>query len=379
MDEKTLAKEQQKADSIMRKGWYAQDGVLHFTGKGQNICTDKKYGDFEMYVDWKITKEGDAGIYLRGTPQVQIWDTSRTNVGAEVGSGGLYNNQKHPSKPLKLADNAIGDWNNFHIIMKGDRVTVYLNGVLVTDNVILENYWDRSIPIFPEEQIELQAHGTHVAYRDIYIREIPRPEPFKLSDEEKKEGFKVLFDGTNMYNWTGATDSYVLEDGDIVIRPHKGGGGNLFTKDEYSDFNFRFEFKLTPGANNGLGIRAPLEGDAAYQGMELQILDNDADIYKKLHVYQYHGSVYGVIPAKRGFLKPTGEWNYEEVIVKGPKIKAILNGTVILDGDITEAREKGTLDHRDHPGLKRTSGHIGFLGHGSVVRFRNIRIKDLSE
>jgi len=379
MDAKTLAKEQQKADSIMHKGWYAKDGVLHFTGKGQNICTDKKYGDFEMYVDWKITKEGDAGIYLRGSPQVQIWDTSRTDVGAEVGSGGLYNNQKHPSKPLKLADNAIGDWNNFHIIMKGDRVTVYLNGVLVTDNVILENYWNRSIPIFPEEQIELQAHGTHVAYRDIYIREIPRPEPFRLSDEEKKEGFKVLFDGTNMYNWTGATESYVLEDGDIVIRPNKGGGGNLFTKDEYSDFNFRFEFMLTPGANNGLGIRAPLEGDAAYQGMELQILDNDADIYKKLHEYQYHGSVYGVIPARRGFLKPTGEWNYEEVIVKGPKIKVILNGTVILDGDITEAREKGTLDHRDHPGLKRTSGHIGFLGHGSIVRFRNIRIKDLSK
>lgn len=379
MDDKTLAKEQQKADSIMRKGWYAQDGILNFTGKGENICTDKKYGDFEMYVDWKITKEGDAGIYLRGSPQVQIWDTSRTNVGAEVGSGGLYNNQKHPSKPLKLADNAIGDWNNFHIIMKGDRVTVYLNGVLVTDNVILENYWDRSIPIFPEEQIELQAHGTHVAYRDIYIREIPRPQSFTLSDEEKKEGFKVLFDGTNMYNWTGATESYVLEDGDMVIRPNKGGGGNLFTKDEYSDFNFRFEFMLTPGANNGLGIRAPLEGDAAYQGMELQILDNDADIYKNLHEYQYHGSVYGVIPAKRGYLKPVGEWNYEEVIVRGSKIKVILNGTVILDGDISEARENGTLDKKDHPGLKRTSGHIGFLGHGSVVRFRNIRVNDLSK
>ena len=86
----------------------------------------------------------------------------------------MYNNQTHPSKPLKLADNAIGDWNNFHIIMKGDSVTVYLNGELVVDNVILENYWDRNIPIFPEEQIELQAHGTHVYYRDIYLREIPK-------------------------------------------------------------------------------------------------------------------------------------------------------------------------------------------------------------
>jgi hypothetical protein len=332
-----------------------------------------------MFVDWKITKDGDAGIYLRGTPQVQIWDTSRVDVSAQVGSGGLYNNQKNPSKPLILADNAIGDWNNFHIIMKGDRVTVYLNGKLVVDNVILENYWDRNMPIFPEEQIELQAHGTHVAYRDIYIREIPQAKAFTLSDEEKKEGFKVLFDGTNMYHWTGNTQSYVVEDGDMVIRPEKGSGGNLYTKEEYSDFIFRFEFQLTPGANNGLGIRTPLEGDAAYVGMELQILDNEADVYKNLQKYQYHGSVYGVIPAKRGYLKPTGEWNYEEVIVKGPKIKVILNGTTILDGDITEAKEKGTADHREHPGLKRDSGHIGFLGHGSVVRFRNIRVKDLSK
>ncbi|MDP4284039.1 MAG: DUF1080 domain-containing protein [Bacteroidota bacterium] len=379
MNKDTLVKEQAKADSIMRKGWYVQDGILNFGGKGENICTDKKYADFEMFVDWKITKDGDAGIYLRGSPQVQIWDTSRTNVGAEVGSGGLYNNQTHTSKPLKLADNAIGDWNNFHIIMKADRVTVYLNGELVVDNVVLENYWDRNIPIFPEEQIELQAHGTHVFYRDIYIREIPSPKPFTLNDEEKKEGFKVLFDGTNMFNWTGNTKNYLVEDGNLVTRPEGGSVGNLYTKEEYSDFDFRFEFQLTPGANNGLGIRAPLHGDAAYVGMELQILDNDADMYKDLHPYQYHGSVYGVIPAKRGYLKPVGEWNYEEVIAKGPKIKVILNGTVIMDGDITEARKNGTMDHRDHPGLKRDSGHIGFLGHGDVVRFRNIRVKNLSE
>ena len=379
MDESTLANEQQKADEIMRKGWYAKDGILNFNGEGQNICTDKKYDDFEMFVDWKITPKGDAGIYLRGSPQVQIWDTSRRDAGAEVGSGGLYNNQKNPSKPLKLADNAIGDWNNFHIIMKGDRVTVFLNGELVVNNVILENYWDRNVPIFPAEQIELQAHGTHVAYRNIYIREIPKADTFALSDQEKKEGFKVLFDGTNMDHWTGNTESYVVEDGNMVIHPDRGSGGNLYTKDEYSDFDFRFDFQLTPGANNGVGIRTPLEGDAAYVGMEIQILDNNADIYKNLHEYQYHGSVYGVIPAKRGYLKPVGEWNSEEIIARGPKIKVILNGTVIVDGDITEARKNGTMDHKDHPGLKRNSGHIGFLGHGSVVRFRNIRVKDLSK
>jgi hypothetical protein len=173
MDASTLAKEQQKADDIMRKGWYVKDGVLNFSGEGENICTTKQYRNFDMYVDWKIEKEGDAGIYLRGSPQVQIWDTSRVSVGAQVGSGGLYNNQAHESKPLKLADNAINEWNNFHIIMKDDKVTVYLNGVLVVDNVVMDNYWDRKLPIFPKEQIELQAHGTHVYYRDVYIRELP--------------------------------------------------------------------------------------------------------------------------------------------------------------------------------------------------------------
>ena len=199
-----------------------------------------------------------------------------------------------------------------------------------------------------------------------------------LSKKEKKQDYTFLFDGKTMDQWTGNTQSYVPEDGTITIHPEKGSGGNVYTKQEYSDFDFRFEFKLTPGANNGVGIRAPLEGDAAYVGMEIQVLDNTADVYKDLHPYQYHGSIYGVVPAKRGYLKPVGQWNYEEIIAEGPKIKVILNGTVITDADITHARENGTMDGKQHPGLKRDRGHIGFLGHGSVVQFRNIRVKDLS-
>lgn len=141
----------------------------------------------------------------------------------------------------------------------------------------------------------------------------------------------------------------------------------------------KFDFKLTPGANNGLGIRAPLEGDAAYVGMELQILDNTAKVYEKLQPYQYHGSVYGIIAAKREFLKPVGEWNSEEVIAQGNRIQVILNGEVIVDGDIAEATANGTPDHKDHPGLFNKTGHIGFLGHGSELRFRNLRIKELGE
>ena len=201
--------------------------------------------------------------------------------------------------------------------------------------------------------------------------------PWDVSRQEKKDGFKALFNGISLENWTGNLNDYVVEAGNIVIKPSKGSGGNLYTKEEFSDFIFRFEFMLTPGANNGLGIRAPLTGDAAYAGMELQILDNEAEVYKNLHEYQYHGSVYGVIPAKRGFLKPTGEWNYQEVIAKGNKITVILNGTIILDGDIAEASKNGTIDGKSHPGLKNTTGHIGFLGHGSILKFRNIRIKDL--
>jgi len=366
-----LANEKTKGD------WIAKDGLLVFTGHGDNLATEKKYGDFEMYVDWKITEKGDAGIYLRGTPQVQIWDTSRREVGAQVGSGGLYNNQKHVSKPLVVADNKVGEWNTFHIIMKGEKVTVYLNGILVTDNIVLENYWDQNLPIFTKEQIELQAHGTYVAYRNIYVKELPDDTPTVLSAEEKKEGFVSLFDGTNIDQWVGNTTGYLIKDGSLMVSPEDGSVGNLYTKEEYDNFIYRFEFQMTPGANNGIGVHAPLEGDAAYVGIEVQILDSEIPMYDYIQPYQAHGSVYGVIPAKRGYLKSTGEWNQEEISVKGTKIKVTLNGTVIVDGDYAAASANGTIDHKEHPGLKRTTGHLGFLGHGEVVRFKNMRVKKI--
>lgn len=379
MSKQELAIKQDIANRKMLGNWSVKDGAIWFNGNGANLCSVKEYGDFEMLVDWRITKDGDSGIYLRGTPQVQIWDTSRVEVGAQVGSGGLYNNTVNERNPIVVADNPVGDWNTFRILMQGERVSVWLNGILVVDDVVMENYWDRNIPIFPRGPIELQAHGNELAFRDIYIREI-EPADYKLTPEEKREGFVSLFNGQNLDNWiNGDKGSYVVEDACIVVRPNEGSGGNLYTTEEYSDFNFRFEFKLTPDANNGLGIRTPTSGDAAYVGMELQILDNTAAIYEKLQPYQYHGSVYGVIPAKRGFLNPLGEWNSQEVIVEGTSIKVILNGEVILDGDIADARDNGTMDHNDHPGLKNEKGHIGFLGHGSVVSFRNIRIKDLSK
>ena len=171
-----LKKAQAAADERMRAHWKVQDGALVFDGKGDSLCTARDdYGDFELYVDWKILPKGDSGIYLRGTPQVQIWDPFDTGERQNaVGSGGLFNNKKHPSKPSKRADKPIGEWNTFWIKMVGEKVWVKLNGVMVVDGVVLENYWDYSKPIFPTGQIELQNHGNTLYFKNIYIRELPR-------------------------------------------------------------------------------------------------------------------------------------------------------------------------------------------------------------
>ena len=195
--------------------------------------------------------------------------------------------------------------------------------------------------------------------------------------QAQEAGFVSLFDGQSLTGWVGNKSSYLVKDGMIVIEPKGGGGGNLYTEKEYGNFILRFEFQLTPGANNGLGIHAPLEGDAAYVGKEFQILDNEAEKYAGLQTYQYHGSLYGVMSAKRGFLRPTGEWNQQEVRINHPYVTVILNGEVILEGNYLEASQSGTLDKKEHPGLTRSRGHIGFLGHGDLVRFRNIKIKEL--
>ncbi len=200
----------------------------------------------------------------------------------------------------------------------------------------------------------------------------PRVAP-PLAPPAAEDGFVALFDGTDLTGWTGDTTGYVVEDGAIVCGPK---GSNLYTAKEYADFTLRFEFKLTPGANNGIGLRAPLKGDAAYEGLEVQVLDSDHDKYKGwLKPHQRHGSVYGVVAAKPEGMKPVGEWNAQEISLVGSRITVTLNGSVIVDVDLAEAAKNGTLDGQPHPGLARTSGHIGFLGHGDRVAYRNVRIR----
>lgn len=194
---------------------------------------------------------------------------------------------------------------------------------------------------------------------------------------QNETGFTSLFDGRTLVGWKLVDPhgrGYVVEDGTIVCP--KDGGGNLFTIAEYANFILRFEFKTEPAGNNGIGIRAPYEGDAAYQGMEIQILDDGDEVYRgKIRSEQHHGSIYDVIPARTGFLKPAGAWNTEEIRADGRRVRVTLNDVIIVDADLDTVREPAVL--AKHPGLARTSGHVGLLGHGSLVAFRNLRIRSL--
>ncbi|MBV6429981.1 MAG: hypothetical protein IANPNBLG_00084 [Bryobacteraceae bacterium] len=190
-------------------------------------------------------------------------------------------------------------------------------------------------------------------------------------------GFVTLFDGKTLNGWKlvgGHGPGYVVKDG--ILECPADGGGNLYTEKEYANFVFRYEYRLSPGGNNGVGIRAPLEGDAAYKGMEIQILDDTDARYKgKIRSEQHTGSIYDVFPARTGYQKPAGEWNEGEITAKGSHIQVKLNGVIITHADLNDVHEEKVLAR--HPGLRRSSGHIGFLGHGTLVEFRNIRVKPL--
>lgn len=200
---------------------------------------------------------------------------------------------------------------------------------------------------------------------------------FVTSPAAAEEGFTPIFDGQTLNGWIGATKGYRVENGAIICDP-KLGGGNLFTENEYQDFVLRLEIKIPEGGNNGIGLRTPnAPGDMAYMAMESQVLDDASDKYKNIKPWQHHGSIYGVVPSKPGALKPAGEWNEQEITLQGRKVKIVLNGVTIVDADLDEASKDGTVDGKKHPGLTNVKGHIGFLGHGSPVEFRNIRIKEL--
>lgn len=396
------------ADNI-NAHWKVENGELVNDGHGLYLTTDKDYGDFELMLEYKALPEGDSGVYLRGIPQVQIWDSTKGDprgLGQDKGSGGLWNNSKGaPGKdPSKKMDKPFGEWNSFKIRMIGERVTVVFNGETVVDNCVLENFFANKKagylaygkqpakgeakeekqpngfmrdPAFPRGPIQLQTHGSEIRWRNVFIREIAPAEADKELRSRNAEGFVELVNGTDLSNWQGAVDSYEVKGGAIVCKPKKGG--DLLTKEEYEDCLIRVEFKLPHAGNNGIALRTPLGGHSASDGFEIQVIDSDG--YNEEHKdhplqpYQYHGSLYHCVGAKHGYLRPVGTWNYEEIEVQGQKIKVTLNGTKILDVDC-DTFDRSQIAHPPK-GLDHTKGFIGFAGHNDPVEFRSFKVKRL--
>ncbi len=277
--------------------------------------------------------------------------------------------------------------------MVGELVTVVLNDVTVVDRARLGNYVSRIASQKPRKEgalidpndfpdpvrlrgpIQLQSHGSEIRWRNVFIREIGSDEAnaWPAADEQ---GFLRLDNGRDLSNWQGAVDSYEVRDGCIVCKP--GCGGDLLSREEFGDMILRFEFRLPPAGNSGIAIRTPPSGRSASEGLEIQVLDDEGYIAKTgrpLKDYQYHGSICHCVGAKRGYLRPAGQWNTQEIRVEGQRVRVTLNGTRILDADLDKVdRSKLSVVPK---GLERRSGHIGFAGHNDPVEFQNVRVKRL--
>ncbi len=362
--------------------WRVENGEIVNDGEGPYLTSENEYRDFELLIEYRTVPKADSGIYLKATPQIQIWDStdpSKFAIGADRGSGGIWNNSAGtPGKdPLELADKPFGEWNQFRIRQLGSRTDVWLNGKQVVKHAIMENYWDktRQTPLIACGPIQLQTHGGEIRWRNIFIREIPSEEANRILASCEPEGFESIFNGQDFAGWKGPTDNYEIAENMIRCKP--GKGGTIYTANDYRDFVARLEFRLPEGGNNGLAIRYPGTGDTAYQGMcELQVLDNtSAKFAGRLDPRQYHGSAYGLVAAHQGYLRPVGQWNFQEVTVNGSTIKVELNGTVILDCDLSTVTEY--MADTPHPGKENASGHFGLAGHNDPVEFRNLQIKNL--
>jgi hypothetical protein len=374
-----------------RPHWRVEDGVLVNDGFGGYATTERDYGDFELLLEFKLEPRADSGVYLRGVPQIQIWDPTAEDPkghGYAKGSGGLWNNAAGtPGRdPLVRADRPIGQWNQLRATMLGSRVSVWLNDRLVVDHVVLENFYDRKLPAAQRRPIpvrgpiQLQTHGGGTHWRNIFIREIGPDEANQLLAQRDPRGFEPIFNGRDLDGWAGAVQAVDIQEGAMRWRPAQGG--TLYWNTELADFQVRLMFTLPPGGNNGLAIRYPGKGDVAYDAMcELQVIDDNYHVARKLpperrlDPRQYHCSAYGMVAAAHGYQRPIGEWNFQEVTVHGSKIRVELNGTVILDTDLAEVDMSTVMGGKPHPGKDRRSGFFGFAGHRDPVAFKDILVR----
>lgn len=291
---------------------------------------------------------------------------------------------------LKRADGSLA-YSTATLRVVDDRLFLTIDGKSVISNAVMHNPV-KGKAINATGAVGFKAGKEAAELRNVCFNTLPSTPVYKLSADEAKQGFEVLFDGRSLEKWQGNTTNYTPQDGYIYVTAQYGGSGNLYTKKKYSDFVYRFEFCFEqPGVNNGIGIRTHIGTDAAYDGMEIQVLDHDDPIYAGLHPYQQHGSVYGIIVPKHVKFGKLGTWNTEEIRAVGDHITVTVNGEVILDGNIREAcqghnvapdggsHNPYTVDKKNHPGLFNRDGYVSFCGHGPGVKFRNVRILDLSK
>lgn len=355
-------------------GFVDVTSTMRATGKQKELAG--KHENFELWMDWKSDKS--AILKLRSMPELQLDGT--------IGVSYLYADETTTDNV-----NTAGEYNALYVKVLNDRLWVTSNGKKVVENAVLKNA-DGSADINVSGVISLIDNGRESAFSNILLKDLPSSPVYTLPQDEKAQGFEVLFDGRSLKNFHGNTVNYVPQDGTIYVSAGYGAGGNLYTNKKYSDFIYRFEFSfVSPGVNNGIGIRTKDGVDAAYDGMEIQVLDHDDPIYKGLMPYQQHGAVYGVIVPKHVTFGMLGTWNTEEIKAVGDHITVTVNGEVILDGNIREAckghnvapdgseNNPYTVDKHNHPGLFNKDGYISFCGHGEGVKFRNVRILDLSK
>lgn len=375
-----------------------EDGAM-VCKPGGNIVTKKNYKDFVLRLEFKLPKAGNNGVGIRTKPnvdaaydgyEVQILDDTDPvykNLQPWQAHGSVY--RFAPAKKGSLKP--VGEWNDEEIVVFGNRIKVTCNGQIIVDADLTEYVEGRKQPLDGKKHafnatgaIGFLGHGDPVAFRSVRVKELENTEeakPFleantnELSECEKNAGFELLFDGKKVDGdiWD-SPERYTVEDGAMVCKP----GGNIVTKKHYKDFVIRFEFKLPKAGNNGIGLRTKPDIQPAFDGFEVQILDDADEAYKDIDPWQAHGSVYRMVPAKRGgVLRPVGQWNCEEIIIYGNKIKVTCNGQVIVDADVSEYVEgkKKPLDNKPH--IFNETGSIGLIGHGDPVAFRSMRVKTL--
>jgi len=387
-----------KWDQEVKDHWSIDGDTIVSDGQGAYLTTNQDFGDFEFSFDYKIVPGSDSGVYLRGIPQVQIWDPDAENNkkhGNEKGSGGLWNNPAGfgGKDPLVRADKAVGQWNAMRIRLVGERCSVWLNDQCVVRSERLANYYAKGEPLNARGPIQLQTHGAEIRWRNLKLKEFSVDEANAMlkqaeDETEMKEKFTSLFNSRDLTGWQGATQNYSVVDG--TIQCLAGKGGTLYSDKVFSDYVLRVDFQLPEAGNNGLVMRYPSQAeidqmpsdkrtdDGAYAAMtELQVLDDSHSKYKSIDPRQAHGSAYGMVAAKRGFLRPVGQWNHQMVTVFGSTIIVELNGTRILDADLSKVTE--FMAKSPHPGKNRSSGHVGFAGHNDPVRFRNVEIRSIAK